>query len=619
MENYILSHGDLTVTYAPDRHSLSVQAYGLERHWVGTPCLRLADGGELSFAGTDCESTRWTNGLTDGVCAVYRGFCDAAGKAYPIEAHTLVGIDTGTGDLRTEIRLSGETEGLFSELQWPPRFSFADESGKGFTVLPIMQGMLIPAGWGEDILRPDQHVLMRRGTLPIYGQTANGLGILSVFETFYDCSYYADHRAGGDTAVWPAFRPSLGYVGTRRAMVHLIRRNYTWSEMARDYRARQDERGAVATMREKIARNENIGFLVGAAIVHDGIAVHISPDSFYYTPDAPEKNDSYRTFDSLADSLRSLRARGFERVYLHTDGWGLHGYDNLHPDPFPPHEAAGGADGMRRLADTCEELGYMFGIHDQYRDYYYDAPSFTLDNAVMRIDGTHTYNDRWFGGKQSMLCQALALPHVRRNYDRFEALGIKVRGSYLDVYSIVEPDECFNPDHRLTRKESVEKRCECLEFLNSRGIIPSSEEVVDAYLRVLPLVHHAPYWTDPLFDVPGKGVGIPLPLVNLCYHDCVCIPWCGCGAVHELGSCIPDTDWAYLHLLLNAGIPYVSPAFDDEALARAQLARELQARLVHCRMTDYEFLDDSYRRVRATYDDGTTVTVDLDADTYTIA
>ncbi|MBQ5390184.1 MAG: hypothetical protein IIU58_04675, partial [Clostridia bacterium] len=104
----------------------------------------------------------------------------------------------------------------------------------------------------------------------------------------------------------------------------------------------------------------------------------------------------------------ALKEKGADKVYLHLDGWGCHGYDNLHPDPFPVNELAGGADGMRALQQTCTEIGYMFGIHDQYRDYYYDAPSFSFDNAIMDIDGGHPYCSVWYGGPHSFLCAELA-------------------------------------------------------------------------------------------------------------------------------------------------------------------------------------------------------------------
>ena len=55
-----------------------------------------------------------------------------------------------------------------------------------------------------------------------------------------------------------------------------------------------------------------------------------------------------------------------------------------------------GLRGSRRLGedeiplDTMQRLGYLFGIHDQYRDYYKDAPSFDEDYAVRLTDGSHS-------------------------------------------------------------------------------------------------------------------------------------------------------------------------------------------------------------------------------------
>jgi hypothetical protein len=48
--------------------------------------------------------------------------------------------------------------------------------------------------------------------------------------------------------------------------------------------------------------------------------------------------------------------------------------------------AAGGWEGMKRLAETCADLGYLFSLHDQYRDYYVDAPSYDPQFAIHEED-----------------------------------------------------------------------------------------------------------------------------------------------------------------------------------------------------------------------------------------
>ena len=57
------------------------------------------------------------------------------------------------------------------------------------------------------------------------------------------------------------------------------------------------------------------------------------------------------------------------------EGWHNLGYDRQHPDVLPPAPAAGGWEAFKRFVDTCRELGYLAMVHDQYRDYYIDAPS----------------------------------------------------------------------------------------------------------------------------------------------------------------------------------------------------------------------------------------------------
>ena len=47
--------------------------------------------------------------------------------------------------------------------------------------------------------------------------------------------------------------------------------------------------------------------------------------------------------------VEALAAKGFANAYVHLDGWGLRGYDNLHPDILPPCPDAG----VERTAATA--------------------------------------------------------------------------------------------------------------------------------------------------------------------------------------------------------------------------------------------------------------------------
>ena len=206
------------------------------------------------------------------------------------------------------------------------------------------------------------------------------------------------------------------------------------------------------------------------------------------------------------------------------DGWGFRGYDNLHPDVLPPCPQAGGWEGMKRFADVCDALGFLFAIHDQYRDFYLDAPSYDERHTVTDAAGNRPLHSVWYGGRQSVLCSSLAPGHVRRNHTAILDHGVKLRGAYLDVFSVVPPDECYQIEHPVTRTDCLRFRAECLNFVRSYGGVVSSEEPSDWSVPCLDLVHHGPFALSP---GPGSGpaMGIPVPLFNLVYHDALLMPW----------------------------------------------------------------------------------------------
>src|SRR4029453_8391336 len=111
-------------------------------------------------------------------------------------------------------------------------------------------------------------------------------------------------------------------------------------------------------------------------ITRMGILTNIKSDSLKFSTTQPEKNHRLTTFDARGEQLRKWKRDGVERLQVCLTGWPREGYDRQHPDELPPAPRAGGWEGMRRLADTCKELGYLFSLHDQYRDFYLDAPSF---------------------------------------------------------------------------------------------------------------------------------------------------------------------------------------------------------------------------------------------------
>ena len=610
--NYTLRHDLFSVSYTPETCGLTVTVKGSDTRWSWhtVPFLVRADQTSLALTDSDCESHTFDRGTTRGVRAIYKNLRDSEGNPTPISVQTEVSINLATGQLKAMACVLGDGKGELAALAYPPRMRFDAPEGHGYTVLPRMQGTILPAG--HDLKINDGIVFERGAYIPVYGQIRDGCGYAAIIDTPYDARY---SMVGEE--IQPYFAPSLGTMAYPRALVYSFFPEGDFNTMAKIYRRYLTERGELVSLKEKIIRNPKVEYLLGCPIVHTCAAVHIHPASHFYDPDHPENNDRYYPFASTAEDLRQLKANGVEKAYLHLDGWGHHGYDNLHPEPFPIHEASGGAAGMKALQETCTELGFFFGIHDQYRDYYYDSPHFDLDNAIVGVKGEHPYHDYWFGGPHSFLCAKLASEYVRQNYDEFERLGIKIDGSYLDVFSVVELDECFHPLHPMTRRECAEARSHCLNILTDRGVIPSSEETIGCMVNAIALCHHAPFYTTDWEDREhAENIGIPIPFFNLVYHDCIITPWYG---IHHKGAWgIAGTDRGFYWALLCGGTIYYDTTASAEDIAYGKVALELHKQVALCELTSHELVDGHPRRRRSVFSDGTVVECDFDAETFSI-
>src|SRR6185295_13967531 len=151
---------------------------------------------------------------------------------------------------------------------------------------------------------------------------------------------------------------------------------------------------------------------------------------------AGDASESYKLtkFDQRGEFFRQLKSNGLDHLAVVLTGWPRLGYDRQHPDVLPPAPEAGGYEGMKLLADTCKELGYLFSLHDQYRDYYVDAPSYRPEFAAHEEDttsrptlfpgtrfgsvkeGALSFLTAWDGGKQTYLNASFMLAHVKKNY-----------------------------------------------------------------------------------------------------------------------------------------------------------------------------------------------------------
>jgi hypothetical protein len=620
----IIEGPGLKVAYNPDNFSLRIET-GC-KIWAQCssfqPYMDIYEGEKpirVYFKDAkDISHECYRTGTGEGIKSVFREF-EIDRKILPVSFEILIWVDCFYGDLHFEFVPITDTHGCVKRVVWPGPLEFNKQSECNYTVLPIMQGALIPNNWEQEI-ESEKLVNMGDGkcyTRSLYmqwwGQIEENNGYIAIVETPWEGGYILNHPSGGPTNISAAWYPSLGRLDYIRKIKYTFLKDCDYNTLCKVYRNYIRQKGAFVTFEEKILKNPNTVHLLGCPIIHTFIYNHVEPASFYFDKDHPEKNDELVSFENRIEQIKRLKNLGVDKAFLHVDGWGKRGYDNLHPDIFPPCEQAGGWDGIKNLADSCEHLGYLFATHDQYRDYYTDAETFNKEQAVKDINGEVQLSSIWAGGEQALLCARNAPDYVRRNFERLKNNGIMLKGTYLDVFSVVELDECFHKEHRMTRKECMESRKECFEYVRSQGIIISSEETIDWSVACLDLAHHSPYALTPSME-GGDAIGIPVPLFNLVYHECMVIPW----FLTKGASGIPDSDSGFLHALLNGGTGYLDIEAGGDEIDRIKIVCGLHEKVGKLELLEHKFIDNNTRKQRSCFADGTIVEVDFGNDTYSI-
>jgi hypothetical protein len=569
--------------------------------------IRLADAGKRKV-------DRYDAGFKTGIMITLEGWKGADCKLYLTLA--LEGPDE---ELVFDVAAE-EKQTVIRQLNWPTAL---DGSEVDHTVLSNVRGVLLPRNWPKpyhpirasepdgSIKKTDRSELQSNviedWSMSWWGFQKGKAAMMIIIETPDDAAYQFDHPAGGPTVIGPRWRASLGKFAYPRSgrMCFIPEGNYV--QMAKRYRKYAMETGLFVPLTEKIAKNAAVKQLIGTPIVRSSILTDYKEGGDRWKRDSATR---YRltTFDQRAEEFRQWKQKGLNNLMVVVTGWPKMGYDRQHPDVLPPAPAAGGYEGMKRLQNTLKELGYLFVLHDQYRDYYVDAPSFNKQFAIHEEDassppavfpgtrfgdlkeGNIPYMDYWDGGKMSYLSAPFMLGHVKKNYQGLFDNGIRPNGSYLDVFGYVPPDEDFNPQHPVTRTVALRHRTNVYNWVRANLGITGTEAACD--------------WTVPYVDFSSPlntRNGIPIPLWDLVYHEAI----------------LTTYNQADLRGMLNAGLPQIGRGFEmnKENLDLIQRMSNLNKRLAFTEMIKHEFLDSNYQKERTLFADGTTVTVDWEKKT----
>lgn len=546
-----------------------------------------------------------------GVRAVYDSFFVGT-KKLPLTIDTTVRIDKETESVLFESKITGDTEGSILSYHWPQPIEFNDEDPDAYTAIPMMQGSLIPSKWHNTIIVNDGRYYSHDAYMPWFGQRWNNQGYLMTTITPEDAGYDIQHIPSESTRISNVWYPSLGRMSYERICELKLYGKCDYNDFCRSYRSYIKESGKFVSLKEKTERNPLLKKRIGVPLIQDYLLVIADPSSIRYSDTHPEWNRYFITFDERIRQLQTLSEAGLKKAQIHIDGWGNKGYDSAHPDVYPPNRDIGGAEGLKRFIEVCHNLNYSVDLHDQYHDFYRNAPSFNTFQTIQDFENNMPSERSCYGGDQNYLCPKFALQYIRRNYRILESNGIRPDGVHLASFAGSDIDECYNPAHKMSRTDCIAWRKASMCYLQSKGYITCSDEPIDCFIDKLDTVIHAPYLLTPI-EWDGMCNGIPVPLFSLVYHDAIIVPWFG-NIRQKGGWGIPKSDFAVSHAILNASPIGLEIDATKEEISVAVNCCNIAADLAFVPMLKHEFLSDNGRIQRTKFADGTNIEVNFDTN-----
>ncbi|MAF12493.1 hypothetical protein CMK11_18765 [Candidatus Poribacteria bacterium] len=302
--------------------------------------------------------------------------------------------------------------------------------------------------------------------------------------------------------------------------------------------------------------------------------------------------------------------------------WQRWGYDYRLPDIHPP---AGSADDFQTMADACARAGILFAPHDNYIDFYPDAPGFSYRHVIFNDDGTP--QRAWYNrGRQAQSYRWLShafQPWMDENLAQIRR-GIAPTSYFIDVFSAITPRDYRDEAGRFyPGLESVRRWGEAFDTARERldGAPMISEAGHDALIGHLDAAQADHMGWTPADAASGGSWSWKLPASDgerIPWHDMVThgaftLFAGGLGnryqgdasrELHGYGS-----DDGLTMTVLGGRSPMCDGPFNRSAVMTYWLLHDLCAELAGREMTQHRFADDDIHRqvVRFGTDSGAAV------------
>jgi hypothetical protein len=542
-------------------------------------------------------------------------------------------------------------------VEWPLRlFPVLTTVDEGYVVFAEQEGMLIPSrldkagsyfrylNWVYERIA-GQAATYDQISMPWFGAKKGESSFLCIVETPEDTVFSVvgnDVRAPGQSAappsaipssttalyaprlsaVWPEWKSVKGELGYPRVARYIFQPRGGYVEMCKTYRRYAIQTGKLATLKEKIAANPEVGKLIGAP----NFEIHVvanRPNAPQYQSLSGTVYDGYHhlltTFDQVAAIVRDLKEKlGVERAVIRITGWGKMGYDNWRPvDQAVPNTEAGGEAKLAAAIAAARAAGYLGGLWDNMRNFDLNSPSYDEKYIMRDADGALSSGFTSEGGFSQEVCPLEGVKLFQRNMGYYTR-ALHPNLIYLDTIGGLPLIECYDARHPLTRAQSKEARLKIMREATHAGAVLGAEgPPQDWNVKVADF-----------YDEGSPKFGIEVPLWALVYHDCAMLYRQHSTAydygMDNYGYVRGPWPGKFLRSLLYGDQSSWTVSNDmywawhDTFQSINKVLAPHQRRLAMDEMTDHRFLTPDYKVQRTGFSSGVQVTVNYGEFPYTM-
>ncbi len=282
--------------------------------------------------------------------------------------------------------------------------------------------------------------------------------------------------------------------------------------LAKRFRRYMEDNKLFRKLDEKVDENPELKRMLGGRVIsffQSDTKRTFNDENFYSRlteeqKKVPEKLDVHITHDDAKKIIDMAKSWGMEKGLFNLRGSFPGGYDDRHPDIWPPEQALGTVDELKEIIQQDDP--YLACLHDNYQDIYTQCPSFP-EGVIRTRDGHLMHGGYWHGGQCFIVCSKEQRGYAERNWPQLSTLGMKAH--FVDTLSCVRFYECHHPDHPMTMEECRQSKMKLMSFFKDQGLILGSEEAADFGL----------IWIDWLENRHIHTPGQSIPLWPLVFHD----------------------------------------------------------------------------------------------------